>query len=153
LGRQRDLLQDHLRERRDHPRPENLVVWDRRQRQVTLQEYVVAADPMASEANGLSTRWREREGDVLVSIDARSARPLSGGRWCVEDGERIEDGGRRRQALPLPILDDPRFTPADVELAWKAREHPMDLSSSELADLLAREPSNLQYQTLIQYNL
>jgi len=153
VGRERDLLQDHLKERRDKPRPENLVVWDRRQRQVTLREYVVAADPMASEAIELSTRWRERDSDEFVAIDARSAKPLSGGRWALEGGERLEDNGKRRQTLPLPILDDPRFTPEEAELAWKAREHPMDLSHGELTDLLAREPTNLQYQTLIQYNL
>ena len=41
----------------------------------------------------------------------------------------------------------------EAELAWKAREHPMDLSHGELTDLLAREPTNLQYRTLVQYNL
>ena len=151
LGRARDLLQDHLKERRAEPRPENLVVRDKRGRQITLREYVVRADPMESEASGLSAQLRE--GQHLVSIDARRARPLPNGCWALEGGERLEDDGSRRQTSPLPILDDPRFTPAEVELAWKAREHPMDLSHSELNDLLAREPSNIQYQTLIQYNL
>jgi lipopolysaccharide export system permease protein len=151
LGRRRDLLQDHLRERRSEPRPENLVVWDRRRRPVTLREYVVRPDPMDSEASGLSARLRE--GELLVSIDARRARPLSGGRWALEQGERLEDNGRERLARSLDILDDPRFTPREAELAWKAREHPMDLSHGELTDLLAREPTNLQYKTLIQYNL
>jgi lipopolysaccharide export LptBFGC system permease protein LptF len=152
LGRRRDLLQDHLKERRSEPRPENLVVWDRRHRTVTVREYVVRADPMDSEASGISTRWRE--GQFLVSVDARLARPLSGGRWALEGGERFEDDGNTRlPARKLPILDDPRFTPQEVELAWKAREHPLDLSHGELTDLLAREPSNLQYQTLVQYNL
>ena len=151
LGRRRDLLLDHLKERRHEPRPENLVVWDRRRRPVTLREYVVRPDPMDSEASGLSAQLRE--GDLLVRIDARHARPLSGGRWALEEGERLEDDGTDRRAGRLEILDDPRFTPEDVELAWKAREHPLDLSHGELTDLLAREPSNLQYQTLVQYNL
>jgi lipopolysaccharide export system permease protein len=151
LGRQRDLLQDHLKERRAEPRPENLVVWDKRRRPVTLREYVVRTDPMESEATGLSARLRE--GELLVSIDARRARPLSGGRWTLEEGRRLEDDGNARRTRKLDVLDDPRFTPEEVELSWKARDHPMDLSHAELTDLLAREPSNLQYRTLVQYNL
>ncbi len=151
LGRRRDLLQDHLKERRDEPRLENLVVWDRRGRPVTLREYVVRVDPRASEASGLSARLREEQ--LLVSIDARRARPLSGGRWALEGGRRLEDDGSTRRTRSLEILDDPRFTPEEVELSWKAREHPMDLSHAELTDLLAREPTNLQYKTLVQANL
>ena len=151
LGRRRDLLQDHLRERRELPRIENLVVWDQRQRTITLREYVVHPDPARSEALGLSER--HREGGRLVSIDAQRARPLSGGRWQLEGGSRLVDDGGSREARPLELLDDPRFTPREVELAWKAREHPMDLSYGELLDLLAREPTNLQYQSLLQYNL
>ena len=151
LGRRRDLLQDHLRERRPHPRLENLVIWDKRHRTVTLREYVVNPDPAASEAIGLSER--HREGERLVSIDAHRARPLSGGRWQLEGGTRLIDDGVGRETRPVAILDDPRFTPGEVELAWKAREHPLDLSHGELLDLLAREPTNLQYRSLLQYNL
>jgi lipopolysaccharide export LptBFGC system permease protein LptF len=142
-----------LKERRDLPLVENLVIWDKRHRTVTLREYLVRPDPFASEAIGLSERHREDA--RLVSIDAARARPLSGGRWALENGVRIVDDGstREREARPIAILDDPRFTPAEVELAWKAREHTMDLSYTELRDLLAREPTNLQYQSLLQYNL
>jgi lipopolysaccharide export system permease protein len=151
LGRRRDLLQDHLRERRPVPRLENLVVWDKRQRTVTLREYVVHPDPARAEAIGLSER--HREGERLVSTDAERAQPLSGGRWQLEGGIRLVDDGLGREQRAIAVLDDTRFTPQEVELAWKAREHPMDLSYGELRDLLAREPTNLQYQSLLQYNL
>jgi lipopolysaccharide export system permease protein len=151
LGRRRDLLQDHLKERRPEPVIENLVVWVRRSLPVTLSEYVVRADPEASEARGLSAQ--SREAGRMVSIDARVARPLSGGRWALEGGRRLEDDGGRRRTFALDVLTDPRFTPEDVELAWTARERPMDLSHAQLTDLLAREPTNLQYKTLVQYNL
>jgi lipopolysaccharide export system permease protein len=151
LGRRRDLLQDHLRERREVPRLENLVIWAKRQRTVTLREYLVHPDPARSEALGLSERHREDQ--RLVSIDAVRARPLSGGRWALEDGTRLVDDGIQREIRPVAILDDPRFTPREVELAWKAREQPLELSHGELTDLLAREPSNLQYQSLLQYQL
>lgn len=151
LGRRRDLLQDHLKQRRSVPVIENLVIPVRRSNPVRLREYVVALDPADSLARGLSANGREQ--GRLISIDAASARPLSGGRWALEEGRRLEDEGGRRQVDVVDVLDDPRFTPAEVELAWKAREHPMDLSYAELADLLAREPTNIQYQTLQQYNL
>jgi lipopolysaccharide export system permease protein len=151
LGRRRDLLKDHLEERREEPVVENLVVRDRRSRLVTLGEYVVRADPMLSEARNLSAH--DRSEGVLVWYTAKNARPLSAGRWALESGQRLEDDGRERRTVRTDVLDEMRFTPADVELAWKAREHPMDLSHGELSELLAREPTNLQYLTLQQYNL
>jgi lipopolysaccharide export system permease protein len=151
LGRRRDLLQDYLKERRPRPEIENLVVWDRRGIPVTLREYHVAQDPEQSMAVGLSAR--QRVGERLISIDARAARPLSNGRWALEGGEQLVDEGTQREIHPHPVLDDPRFTPHEVELAWKARERPLDLSYSELGDLLANEPTNLQYQSLLQYTL
>lgn len=151
LGRERDLVQDYLKERRPVPSVRNLVVWGMRGRLVTLRQYDVGRDPADSVALGLSARHREDES--LVSIDSPRARPLSGGRWSLEDGVRLEDHGGRRDTRAIDVLDDPRFTPQDVERAWKAREHPMDLSYSELRELLAREPTNRQYQTLLQNNL
>jgi lipopolysaccharide export system permease protein len=151
LGRRRDLLQDHLEERRTQPRIENLVVWDLRERPVALREYLVGPTPGESEVLGLS--WRARNVASFESIDAARARPLSGGRWALEDGRRLQDDGVSREIKALDVMDDPRFTPEDVERAWRARERPMDLSYTELSDLLAREPTNLQYRTLVQYNL
>ncbi|NOT30593.1 MAG: LptF/LptG family permease [Planctomycetes bacterium] len=150
LGRRRDFLQDHLKSHRLEPEIENLMVWVGRSLPVTLSEYVVRPDPLRSEARGLSAQ--RREAGRMLSIGAKVARPLSGGRWALEDGRCLEDDGGRRQTRALDVLDDPRFTPEDVELAWKAKKNVMDLAHSELTDLLAREPSNLQYQTLLQYN-
>jgi lipopolysaccharide export system permease protein len=151
LGRRRDLLQDHLKERRAAPVLENLVVPVRRSNPVTLREYVVQADPAASFARGLSVQGRE-EGR-LVAIHAEEARPLSGGRWALTRGRRLEDDGGRRVTRDVDVLDDPRFTPLEVERSWRARVNAMDLSYADLTDLLAREPTNLQYQALRQYNL
>jgi lipopolysaccharide export system permease protein len=152
LGRRRDLLQDRLKEHRDVPRINQLVlIWELRHRTVTLREYVVKPDPLSSEAIGLSERHRVDQ--RLVSTDASRARPLSGGRWSLEGGVRLIDDGLHRETGSIALLDDPRFTTGDVELAWKAREHPLELSHAELRDLLAREPTNLQYQSLLQYNL
>jgi lipopolysaccharide export system permease protein len=151
FGRRRDLLQDHLEERRDESVIENLVVRDRRGRLVTLREYTLRTDPMQSEARNLSAH--HRADGVLVWYTADVARPLSAGRWALEGGQRLEDDGRVRKTVRTDVLDEFRFTPTDVELAWKARENAMDLSHGELSELLAREPTNLQYRTLQQYNL
>lgn len=148
LGRKRDLLQDYLKQRRAAPEVENLVVWAQNGRPVTLREYRVGKVPAESEAFGLSARYRD--GERLISIDAPRARPLSGGRWALEEGRRLADDGSARETRAIDVLDDPRFSPEDVELAWKAHEHALDLSHGELVDLLAREPTNLQYQTLLQ---
>jgi lipopolysaccharide export system permease protein len=150
LGRERDLLHDSLREHRPAPVVENLVVWDRRGRPVTLRAYEVRRDPTQSEARGLSAQ--ESGQGTLVRTSAERALPLTGGRWSLVGGLRLEDDGHERRTRGTDLLDDLRFTPADVELAWKARERPLDLSNAELGDLLAREPSNLQYRTLLQYN-
>jgi len=88
-----------------------------------------------------------------VRITADEARPLGGGRWDLAEGWRIEDDGRERRTRREDVLDDLRFTPEDVETAWRARERPLDLSWRELRSLLAREPTSVQYRTLLQYAL
>ena len=92
-------------------------------------------------------------GEASISLAAREATPISGGRWALIEGQRIEDDGRNRNPVQADLEDDLRFTPEDVELAWKAREHPLDLSTGELGALLARDPTNLQLRTLRQYGL
>ncbi|MSR62785.1 MAG: YjgP/YjgQ family permease [Planctomycetes bacterium] len=155
LGRQRDLLQDrlevHADEHRAMPVLENLIVRDLHGRALRLGQYFVAADPQDSEFRDLSGLQHEEARSVILT--AVSGRPLSSGRWQLTDGRQTVDADQRRTTEKLPVLEDPRFTPEDVERAWKARDHPMDLSYSELADLQAREPTNLQYRTLLQYNL
>jgi lipopolysaccharide export system permease protein len=151
LGRQRDLVLDRLTERRDLPVLEDLVVRDRRGRPVRLSEYAVGDASRESEVRGLTARFQEDQ--LSVAITAPEARYLGGGRWELDHGLRHEDDGMGRRAIPLQVLEDPRFTPDDVELYWKARDHPLDLSHAELTTLLDREPTNAQYQTLLQYNL
>ncbi len=151
LGRQRDLLLDRFKERRELPVIENLIVRDREGSPVRILEYRLAGEGRAGEIGGL--RWRGRRGDRSVSIAAQSGSPLPDGRWALVGGMRLEDDGRERRSSPVSVLEEVRFTPLDVELAWKAREHPMDLSYSESRQLLERDPTNAQYRTLLQYHL
>jgi len=153
LGRERELLLEHFKKKdRGAPtRVENLVVRDREGRTVMVHEYEVGALPAEGRIRGLSALYTR--GDARVSVAAAEAAPVSGGRWALVDGQRIEDDGRQRRVVAADLEDDLRFTPQDVELAWKAREHPLDLSTGELGQLLARDPTNLQLRTLRQYGL
>ena len=65
----------------------------------------------------------------------------------------MEEAGTERLESTFEVLDELRFTPSDVELAWKGRENPLDLSFSESLRLLARDPTNAQYRTLLHYHM
>lgn len=152
IGRERDRLQDLLTEHRPAPVIEDLIVRDRRGLVVRLSRYELpAAKGDAGLAHGLSTRFLED--GLSVSIRADQATPLPEGRWALRGGQRLEDDGLVRRPIPIDVLDDPRFSERDVELYWKAQQHPLDLSLSELGTLLEREPTNAQFRTLGQYGL
>jgi lipopolysaccharide export system permease protein len=152
LGRRRDRVLDHLTERRPAPVLENLILRDRRGRPVRLSRYELPASAEETgRGHGLSTRFVED--GLSVSIRADEATPLGEGRWALSGGQRLEDDGRVRRPIPIDRLEDPRFSERDVELYWKAGEHPLDLSLSELGTLLEREPTNAQFRTLAQYGL
>lgn len=153
LGRERELLLEHFRKKdRGQPtRVANLVVRDLEGRTVMVHEFEVGARPEEGRIRGLSALYAR--GGARVSVAAAEATPISGGRWALSEGQRIEDDGRQRRVVAADIEDELRFTPEDIELAWKAREHPLDLSSGELGTLLARDPTNLQLRTLRQYGL
>ncbi len=151
LGRRRDLLLDRLKERREAPVIENLTVRTRSRVPVRIREYHTETGGRAAEIRGLRVRL-SRDG-LSVSIAAESGTPLPRGRWALEGGNQLEDDGRERRTSSVGVLDDVHFTTADLDLAWKARDHPMDLSYSESRELLERDPTNAQYRTLLQYHL
>ncbi len=73
-----------------------------------------------------------------------------GGRWELQNGvrRRVDDPKDPSQAL-----EGVDFTPADVLVAIKGQERPLDLSFSEIDALARRDPDSSEYQTLLQYNL
>ena len=149
LGLHRDLLHDRLREQRPELVIENLWVHDQRGRPVRLREFRLGSETNAAEARGLSYRYRE--GDLSVSTAADVANPLADGRWSLIGGRRLEWDALGRRSIAVRVLEDVRFSLEDVVLAWKGREHPLDLSFSETHSLLERDPTNDQYRTLLQY--
>jgi len=151
LGARRDVLHDRLTERRDVPVHENFWVYDRAGRPVHLMEYRPAVDGSEPEIRGLSVHYVHAEGGVSIAADV--ARPLSDGRWALTGGQRQETHEHAQPITPLETLDEVRFTPEDVALAWKGRANPMELSFSESRKLARRDPTNVQYRTLLQHHL
>jgi lipopolysaccharide export system permease protein len=158
LGSRRDALLDHLRERRPVPVYEGFWVRDSRGHTIRVRRYYPAGvDGGRPEISGLSSHFDL--GGNRVDILAETARPLAAGapdeegRWEVTGGKRLESGDPERVESTFEVLDELRFTPEDVELAWKGREHPLDLSFSESLRLLERDPTNAQYRTLLHYHL
>jgi lipopolysaccharide export LptBFGC system permease protein LptF len=152
LGRQRDALHDRLTERRPAPIVENLWVPAEQGRQVRLRSYTTF-DPQSGgpQARGLSCRFRE--GARSTTIQADLAVPLASGAWKLSGGRRLSVEGEAQQSERIDELYEVRFSPADVELAWKAREAPLELSFSQCRELVARDPSNIRIAAVLQYHI
>ena len=152
LGVRRDLIFDYLHEHRPYPVYKNLNVRDRTQKKVRIAEYRPATT--AGTEPTITHLTCNLQGDSKsIVIVAKQATPLAGGRWRLEGSERQEADDQALRITHPEVLDEVLFTPADVELAQKARERPMDLSFSESRDLLSRDPTNAQYLTLFHYHV
>jgi lipopolysaccharide export system permease protein len=151
IGARRDALLDQLRERRAYPIYENFTIYDRTGRHVRAREYHTGLEGDDPVLMGLSCRYQLEERSV--TIVAQEARPLADGAWALEGGERLEVDERAQRPSGLAVLEEFRFTPEDVELSWKGRRQPMDLSFSESRALLERDPTNAQYRTLLHYHI
>jgi len=152
LGARRDAMLDRIRERRPVPIYESFWVRDNQAHTIRVRRYHPAGiDGQRPEIQGLSSHFEV--GGHKVDVLAETARPLSDGRWEVTGGKRLEFGDPERLESKFEVLEELRFTPEDVELAWKGRENPLDLSFSELHRLLKRDPTNDQYRTLLYYHM
>lgn len=96
-------------------------------------------------------------GKALIFITATEATyELRGdGRagWRLAEGRLRETAGDTAQMRDIEWLELVEFTPRDVLLAHKGNVAPLELSFAELGELAARDPSNLEYQTLFHYHL
>lgn len=155
LGARRDALRDQLEERRPAPVYENFWVHDRLGRPVRIKEFrpASAANPVP-EIRGLN--YRDRAGDVSTVLHADRAvpePPYEQGVWLLEDADRLDWDRSIKSSSSPERLEGVRFTPTDVELAYKGRVYPLDLSFSQLRSLLERDGTDLVYRTLLHYHL
>ena len=92
-----------------------------------------------------------RAGERVLHIDASKA-VWRDGAWHLEDGVRtVVD--EARQVEEVEVLEGFEFTP-DLALTYRrARDNPLELSFSEVQELMRRDPDDVTYQTLWHYNL
>jgi lipopolysaccharide export LptBFGC system permease protein LptF len=155
LGTERQALFEQLKEGRSEPVYEDFWVRTASGHSVRVGEY----RPFGGEAGrgpeirDLSCRFSV--GDVSVALIAERAWPVPGGagHWQLEGGLRHTVGTEERQDERITLLDDLSFTPTDIELDWKGREFPQELSFTQTKALLARDPDNAKYGTLLHYHL
>jgi lipopolysaccharide export system permease protein len=95
-------------------------------------------------------------GPTLISVSAQRARFTTREGtpgWELEDGVLREETGDTSKRSSLEWFDLVAFTPAELLLADKGDRRALELSLAELDVLAARDPYNLQYQTLYHYHV
>lgn len=153
LGSRRDAMKDYLLERRPVPLFEGFWVADENMRQVRIQEYRARTpDGKPPEIRGLSSRF-ERAGEAVSISAERAVWSDRARRWDVENALRFEVDASEKRRSTIEDLGELRFTPDDVELAWKGRTQPLERSFTETLKLLERSPSDTRFRTLFHYHL
>jgi len=151
LGTRRDALLDYLRERRDAPVYENFFV-PTDLGSLRVREYRPAGvNRQVPRIEGLTLH--DLVGRKTITILAAEAEPVPGevDTWRLVDGRRLVADASARRSEPLETLRG--FSAEDIELAWKGRENPLNLSFTECLRLLARSPDNVSHRTLLHYYL
>ena len=91
--------------------------------------------------------------DVVFHLAAMLKQPWHPDFMTVNaDGVRHVMGDKKVQT-PVDVLEGFEFTPDLARTYRRARENPLELSFSEIQDLMQRDPDNVVYQTLWQYQL
>jgi lipopolysaccharide export system permease protein len=152
LGDQRDALHELL----DNQRTDRVfkAVWFR-----DIVGNIVRFDVFRPVQAGLDSDQGEgfevavQKGPTVTVVSATRA-SWTGSDWKLVDGMLREETGDTSKQRAVDTLGDVlRFTPRDVMLAIKGFERPLELSFTEIGELLRRDPDNREYQTLLQYNI
>lgn len=91
-------------------------------------------------------------GDVVVVNAPRARWDPQEGVWRLQDGVRHVMGDKNLEST-VDVLEGFEFTPDLARTYRRARDNPLELSFSEIGDLMRRDPDNVVYQTLWQYQL
>jgi lipopolysaccharide export system permease protein len=149
IGPQREALLDVLENQRTERVEKKVWLRDRLGNVIRLGEY----RPARREFVDLQATLRRGKTIELVRAErGRWARSPGGPTWLLEGGV-VESGGEGALERPILVLEGLSFTPEDVRTALKARDGVLQLSFAEVEDLLRRDPSSAEYQTLLQYLL
>lgn len=151
LGEQRAALRDYLDKHRTERVIEDVTLRDLAGNIVVIESFA----PTTATIRGLQVAGLR--GDSLFFVVADRATydraPDGAARWRLVGGHLRTTTGDTAVARAVDWLDVVDFSPRDVSLAKKGDIAPMELSFSELGHLAARDPTNLEYQTLFQYHL
>ncbi len=154
LGRQRDAIRYVLDHEKYDEVYSELWVRDLSGMLVHMREFRPQSGfPPAPEARGLQTMPLPRS-DRISSDEAALARYEARGGvtgWWLENGWHREVLGVDRQRV-LQRLEGFEFTPAVVLAVNRANQNPMELSFREARELARRDPDNLAYRMLMQYD-
>jgi len=149
VASRRDALLDVLENKRHEPVYENLWVRDLSGSFVRLSEFVPGDDGRPAEARGFAAVLRTS--NAVVHISATRA-VWDGSRWQLEGGVRSIVGDEKL-VESVDVLEGFEFTPELVMTYRRAGANPLELSFSEIQDLMRRDPDSVIYQTLWQYHL
>lgn len=154
IGYRRDLVLDHIVERRPAPVYEEVWLEDPHEQGtnlVRIERFLTRGDGGRPTIEGLVATLKSADELAVISADRAVYEDTArGGRWRLTRGRRmtVEPPG---EPLDVDFLDEVPFTPRDVHVLWKEQERPLDLSFRETSELWRRDPDNSQLQTLIEY--
>ncbi len=159
IARDRDAARDVLVEHRFEEHYEDVAVIEDSGSLVFLNEFVPSpADGSPPRVERL-TAIRRTSGQMgsgrYVRVDADRA-IWNGSGWDLEGGVRATidpDGDGASQDEAVDTLEGYAFTPELALTYRRAKEAPLELSFSEVRELMARDPDDNSYQTLWHYHL
>jgi len=153
LGRQRDAAKYVLEHEKFDEVYSELWLRDLNGSVVHLAEFrPEAGSPPAPEVRGLEATLRSSE--RLSSTEAASARyEERHGQvgWYLQNGWHREVVGVDKQQA-VERLEGFEFTPSLVLATNRAQENPMELSYREARELSRRDPDDIRYRMLMQYD-
>jgi lipopolysaccharide export system permease protein len=151
FAEERDALQDMLAEQRHERVIENLVVRDVSGSIVVLDRFYPGS-PSKPDPRVVGLHVRQRQGDVYSSIRASSAKWV-GDDLMLEDGRRQVVSEVESEVEQVHRLVGVEVTPSIALTYNRAQSEPLELTFSEVEQLIRREPDNPAWQTLWHYHL
>ncbi len=150
VGFRRDSVQDKIVERRPQIVYDYIWMKEPGGGLVQVSELRPARDlGVGSEIVGLEVTLMRRGSNVVLSAE-RGVWEGPGRGWKLDKGtRRLIEGSQDRE--PMAYLEDISFTPRDLQMAWKGRERVLELSFAEVGKLWERDPTDVQFKTLIEY--